>query len=101
MKAIRQVGSLIFVLGLFTAIFCGIPWYVMLTEGRYKYIRNLIEGEVEELYDLESDPEELINFALSPDQSGLLKKFRAATITELRRTKAGFVDRMPKVGSRF
>ena len=29
MKAIRQVGSLGFVLGLFVSIFAGIPWYVM------------------------------------------------------------------------
>ena len=28
MKAIRLVGSLAFVLGLFTAIFIGVPWYV-------------------------------------------------------------------------
>ncbi|MHC4755624.1 MAG: YbjQ family protein [Planctomycetota bacterium] len=29
MKAIRQIGSLAFVLGLFTVIFAGIPWHVM------------------------------------------------------------------------
>jgi len=29
MKTIRQIGSLAFVLGLFTAIFAGIPWYVV------------------------------------------------------------------------
>ena len=28
MKIIRLVGSLVFVLGLFTAVFAGIPWYV-------------------------------------------------------------------------
>jgi len=28
MKTIRQIGSLAFVLGLFTAIFAGLPWYV-------------------------------------------------------------------------
>jgi len=29
MKAIRQIGSLAFVLGLFTAVFAGIPWHVI------------------------------------------------------------------------
>ena len=29
MKALRHIGSLAFVLGLFTAIFAGIPWSVM------------------------------------------------------------------------
>ena len=32
MKAIRQIGSLAFVLGLFTVIFAGIPWHVMTTD---------------------------------------------------------------------
>jgi len=31
-KAIRSIGSLAFVLGLFTAIFAGIPWYVMVAK---------------------------------------------------------------------
>lgn len=29
MKVLRQIGSLAFVLGLFTSIFAGMPWYVM------------------------------------------------------------------------
>lgn len=29
MKAIRQIGSLVFVLGLFTTVFAGIPWCVL------------------------------------------------------------------------
>ena len=32
MKVIRQVGSLAFVLGLFVAIFAGIPWHVMVAD---------------------------------------------------------------------
>ncbi len=32
MKIIRHIGSLAFVLGLFTAIFAGIPWYVMVAD---------------------------------------------------------------------
>ena len=29
MKLLRQIGSLAFVLGLFTALFVGIPWHVI------------------------------------------------------------------------
>jgi hypothetical protein len=32
MKFFRQIGSLAFVLGLFTAIFAGLPWYVMVSD---------------------------------------------------------------------
>lgn len=33
MKAIRQIGSLAFVIGLFTVIFVGLPWYVMVADN--------------------------------------------------------------------
>ncbi len=32
MKTLRQIGSIAFVLGLFTTIFAGIPWYVVTTD---------------------------------------------------------------------
>ena len=32
MKAIRQIGSLAFVLGLFVSIFAGMPWYMMVAD---------------------------------------------------------------------
>ncbi len=32
MKTIRQIGSLAFVLGLFTVVFVGVPWHVMVAE---------------------------------------------------------------------
>ncbi len=32
MKILRHIGSLAFVLGLFTAIFAGIPWYTMVAD---------------------------------------------------------------------
>ena len=32
MRIIRQIGSLAFVLGLFTAIFAGVPWHVMVAD---------------------------------------------------------------------
>jgi len=74
----------------------GIPWYVMIAEGRYKYIRNLIKDEMEELYDLQNDPQELVNLALKPDHAKRLKSYRQKAIKELRRTQAPFVGNMPR-----
>ena len=79
----------------------GVPWWVSLRQDRYKYIRTLIEGEIEELYDLESDPEELANLALERKHAARLRDFRKATVAELRRTGAGMVDHLPGVKERF
>ena len=73
----------------------GVPWWVLLRDGKYKYIRNLVAGETEEIYDLDADPEELKNFAARPDFRPLLESLRAKTLAELRRTEAGFVDALP------
>ncbi|MCI0380961.1 MAG: sulfatase-like hydrolase/transferase [Gemmataceae bacterium] len=73
----------------------GVPWWVALRSGKIKYIRTLVENEIEELYDLNKDPEELTNLALQAEHRALLERMRAMTIAELRRTGAGFVDRMP------
>ena len=75
----------------------GIPWYVMLARGNFKYVRNLVEGETEELYDLQSDPGELTNLVADPNQSSRLVEMRKAAVAELRRTDAGFVDQLPAV----
>ncbi|RMF36910.1 MAG: sulfatase [Planctomycetota bacterium] len=72
-----------------------VPWYALLRSGQYKYIRNLVPGEVEELYDLDSDPEELRNLALEAEYKSLLAQLRDQAIAELRRTDAGFVDNLP------
>ncbi len=75
----------------------GIPWWVSLRQDRYKYIRTLVEGEIEELYDLESDPAELTNLALESQYASQLREFRQATVAELRRTGAGMANAMPAV----
>ncbi len=77
----------------------GIPWYVMLARGRFKYVRNLIDGETEELYDSVNDPDELNNLVGDSRHHQRLLKFRRKTTAELRRTNAGFVDQMPEVAA--
>lgn len=77
----------------------GVPWYASLHDGRYKYIRTFEAGEIEELYDLEMDPGELNNLAPDDDYRDRVKRMRAETISELKRTEAGFVDRLPPVGT--
>ena len=75
----------------------GIPWWVSLRQERYKYIRTLVANEPEELYDLNEDPAELTNLALDQKHAGRLKRFRQATIAELRRTGAKMADNLPPV----
>lgn len=75
----------------------GVPWYVMLSQGRYKYIRNLIAGETEELYDLKEDPHELTNLASRAEHANRLKRFRQSAIDELTRTDAAMVKHLPPV----
>jgi arylsulfatase A-like enzyme len=81
----------------------GVPWWVMLRAGKFKYIRCLVEGETEEVYDLETDPDELHNLVCNTNGSGpriapaLLERLRRAAVEELKRTDAPFVSRLPAV----
>lgn len=81
----------------------GVPWWVMLRAGKYKYIRYLVEGETEEVYDLETDPEELRNLAYTSSDAGpqvsttVLRRLRQAALAELQRTEAPFAARLPSV----
>jgi arylsulfatase A-like enzyme len=76
-----------------------VPWYASLHDGRYKYVRTFEKDEIEELYDLQKDPEELTNLALLKKHGDRLVKMRGETIAELKRTKAGFVDNLPPTGT--
>ena len=78
----------------------GVPWYLLLTKGKYKYIRTLVEGEPEELYDLKADPEELDNLAMKHEHKKTLSKFRDALIEELKRTDAGMLNNLPNTSTR-
>lgn len=72
-----------------------IPWWLSVVEGRYKYIRTLVPHEIEEVYDLQEDPEEQRNLALEKSHQATLHRMRAALETELRNTNASFIDTLP------
>ncbi len=76
-----------------------VPWYVLLRDGTFKYVRTLAAGEPEELYDLKSDPEELNNLATSSDHREQLARFRQQAIDELRRTEARFAEHLPRTST--
>ncbi len=76
-----------------------VPWYALLRDGKYKYIRTFVEGEIEEVYDLERDPEELDNLAVKEENRKLLARFRKEAIQELKRTDAKFVGVLPKTAA--
>ena len=72
----------------------------MLRERHMKYVRRLVT-DLEELYDLRADPDELDNLAVIREHQATLRRLRTAAIAELRRTHCGFVDRMPAVREAF
>jgi len=75
----------------------GVPWYSMVRQGRYKYIRSLVAGELDEFYDLEKDPEELVNLAQNPEYAAKVAEYRQMLTAELKRTEAKFADDLPPV----
>ena len=76
------------------------PWYVMLRQGKYKYIRTLVADETEELYDLDADPEELVNLVFQSAHEHQLNSLRQLAINELKRSDAPFADSMPSTRQR-
>lgn len=64
--------------------------WTMIRSGRYKYVAYAGEDREEEVYDLETDPEELVNLVASPEQQPLLKELRKKAAAELRKTQSGF-----------
>ncbi|HEX5106190.1 MAG TPA: sulfatase/phosphatase domain-containing protein, partial [Pirellulaceae bacterium] len=73
-----------------------VPWYVVVRDGRYKYIRYLQAGNMDELYDLKSDPEELTNLAGSAEHAKRVADLGNKLTAELRRTGADFIDLIPE-----
>ena len=68
---------------------------MMMRDGPYKYIRHFDEDTIEELYDLNKDPEELNNLAVSSQHHDLLKKLRVRTVEEMQKKDGDFVQYLP------
>jgi len=75
----------------------GVPWYASLHVGRYKYIRTFETDEIEELYNLDTDPEELTNPSLDGRFSARVRTMRSSTVAEVKRTGAKLADRLTPV----
>jgi arylsulfatase A-like enzyme len=67
----------------------------MLHDGRFKYTRYLSADCIEELYDLATDPAELINLAVDPACHDTLKSYRDQATKAFLRKGATFVDKVP------
>lgn len=79
----------------------GMPMYMMIIAGKYKYVKHLLKDTVEEIYDLEADPNESRNLALSIEYKEELERLRKLCVEEFRKTQSGFegghfVDLFPK-----
>src|SRR5207247_2521018 len=72
------------------AVYHDVPWYVVARDDRWKLIHYLEAGQVEELYDLQNDPEELVNVAGKAENKPAIERLHEALEAELRRTDAGF-----------
>ena len=82
----------------------GMPMYMMIIAGKHKYVKHLLKDTVEEVYDLEADPNESRNLALSIEYKSVLEKLRKLCIDEFRKTQSGFegghfVDLFPKAST--
>lgn len=72
------------------------PCYFLTLDGEYKYIRYIFPNRIEELYDLESDPDELNNLAIKDEYQSQLAERREALIVYLKQTGGEtFVDLLP------
>lgn len=81
------------------AVHSGVPYYVALRHGRYKYVRYLGAKEPDELYDIQSDPEELTNLAARPEHRAVRDRLHQLLQRELDRCDADFVHMLDPAGT--
>jgi len=73
----------------------GLYAWMMMVDGNFKYIRYFKDDVIEELYDLEQDPEELVNLAVETEQVKKLTELRAKAAEEFRKRDGEFVKHLP------
>ncbi len=76
--------------------FTGTKAWMMLQTGKYKYVRYIYKDYIEELYDLENDPEELKNLAVKAEYKTLLRKYRGQLLHEFEKKNCQFIDLLPE-----
>jgi hypothetical protein len=68
----------------------------MIIDGQHKYIRYIFPNRIEELYDIEIDPDELTNLAVHPGYADRLGEMRKTLIDYLKQTGGEpFADLLP------
>ena len=70
--------------------------WMMMRDGKYKYIRHFKDDVIEELYDMEKDPDELDNLAVNAKYHKKLIELRIKAVEEFRNKDGDFVDHLPE-----
>jgi arylsulfatase A-like enzyme len=73
----------------------GIRSWLMLRDGKYKYVRYLYPDYIEELYDLQADPLEFTNLAVRKANHELLATLRAKLLKAFAFRGATYLDLLP------
>ena len=63
--------------------------------GEYKYIRYIYKDYLDELYDLQADPDELYNLAVRTEYHETKLEMRTLLAEELRKNGADFLHLLP------
>jgi arylsulfatase A-like enzyme len=69
--------------------------WLMLRQGQYKYVRYIYPDYIEELYDLENDPDELQNLAVRKEHHARLAELREQLVKTFAAKGASFVEFLP------
>ena len=69
---------------------------MMMRKDKYKYVRYIYKDYIEELYDLENDPDELQNLAVKEEYHKLLAKHRKETEELFMAKGATFIGLLPE-----